>query len=176
MRNSYVFRKNFSDNIGLAAYKTIALTVDEEFPESGVIRFAVPRMHRLYGDNDYLNDDYIELEYILDNSPDDPEDTTQMNSYGDMNLGRREYRRLHYKKTVEEDDLDKPIMATDPTTGEQKETGEYEKKLVGFSTSRSRGQDAYGLLVLHPEDCIRQMGSNAVVPGLRRYGGYGSAI
>ena len=36
------------------------------------------------------------------------------------------------KKTVEEDDKDKPIMKTDPTTGEKVETGEYEKKKVDY--------------------------------------------
>lgn len=61
-----------------------------------------------------------------------------------MNLGQREYRCLHYKKTVEEDDKDKPIMTTDPTTGEQVETGEYEKKMVDYEYATNFGwYDSY---------------------------------
>jgi hypothetical protein len=109
----------------MSGFKVMAFTVDDVFPTDGTIRFYVPEVYDQNGDNQYRNDDYIELDYTLDSTP--PVTTDKQISYGDMNLGQREYRSLHYLKTVEEDDLDNPIMETDPVTGEEKETGNPKK-------------------------------------------------
>ena len=135
---------NYGYLVGMAGYKVIAFTVDAAFPQKGHLKFIVPQVYSDNGDNEYKGDDAIELDYELeidDKKKDDPEDPEL---YGDMNLGQREYRSLHYKKTVEEDDKDKPIMTTDPTTGEQVETGEYEKKMVDYEYATNFGwYDSY---------------------------------
>lgn len=129
---------------GLAGYNIVTFTVDETFPKDGVLRFVVPKIFDQNGENGYNGDDIIELAYFLDDVPDIPDDP-QPEQYGDMNLGRREYRALHYKKTEEENDLDKPIMTTDPNTGEQVETGEYEKKQVDYEYVTEFGwHESYG--------------------------------
>ena len=125
-------------SIGMCAFKNTVFTVDEQVPESGFIRVAIPQAYNVNGDNEYQNDDYIELEYVVEKTPTE-DDKPDDNMYGDLNLGRREYRSLHYKKTVEEDDLDKPIMSTDPTTGAQTPTGEYEKKKVDYEYATDYG-------------------------------------
>ena len=135
---------NYGYLVGMAGYKVIAFTVDAAFPQKGHLKFIVPQVYSDNGDNEYKGDDAIELDYELeigDEKEDDPKDPEL---YGDMNLGQREYRSLHYKKTVEEDDKDKPIMTTDPTTGEQVETGEYEKKMVDYEYATNFGwYDSY---------------------------------
>ena len=123
---------------GTCGFKNDVFTVDEQIPESGYIRFWVPSVYSENGDNGYVNDDFLELEYIVEKTPTE-DDKPDDNMYGDLNLGRREYRSLHYKKTVEEDDLDKPIMSTDPTTGAQTPTGEYEKKKVDYEYATDYG-------------------------------------
>jgi hypothetical protein len=136
--------QNVSYLVGMSGYNVIAFTVDAAFPQKGHLRFIVPQVYSDNGDNEYKGDDAIELDYELeidDEKKDDPKDPEL---YGDMNLGQREYRSLHYKKTVEEDDKDKPIMTTDPTTGEQVETGEYEKKMVDYEYATNFGwYDSY---------------------------------
>ena len=116
---------------GLAAYNVTSFAVDEQFPTKGHLRFIVPDIYTDNGDNEYKNDDYIDLDYVVID-PIIPDKDPDPDLSGDMNLGQREYRCLHYKKTIEEDDKDKPIMKTDPITGEKVETGEYEKKKVDY--------------------------------------------
>lgn len=115
---------------GMAGYKNLSFTVQENFPTTGILRFVVPEIYDQNGDNSYRNDDYVELEYTLDETP--PPPSVESDAYGDMNLGQRELRSLHYKKIVLEDNPDAPIYATDPVTGEQVETGEYEQMEVEY--------------------------------------------
>ena len=129
---------NYTYSVGLAGFKASTFTVDEQVPENGFIKVAVPQVYNVNGDNGYQNDDYLILEYVVEKTPTE-DDKPDDNMYGDLNLGRREYRSLHYKKTVEEDDLDKPIMSTDPTTGAQTPTGEYEKKKVDYEYATDYG-------------------------------------
>ena len=111
-----------SYHLGMAAYKNPAFTVDETFPDNGVIRIAVPEIYDQNGDNCYRNDDYLDLEYTLTGvQPELPNEEIGA-SYGDMNLGQREYRRLHYKVTEMVDNPDAPIL-----DDEGNETGEYEQ-------------------------------------------------
>ena len=118
-------------NAGLAAFNVASFTVDEAFPTKGHLRFIVPDIYTDNGDNEYKNDDYIDLDFEVEEGGIDIPDDPQPEQYGDMNLGRREYRALHYKKTEEENDLDKPIMTTDPkntlTTGKRQK--DEKKKL-----------------------------------------------
>lgn len=116
---------------GMAGYKNLSFTVQENFPTQGILRFVVPAIYDQNGDNSYRNDDYIELEYTLDAQPEITE-PLPTESYGDMNLGQRELRCLHYKKTIMEDNPDAPIYSTDPVTGEETETGEYEQMPVDY--------------------------------------------
>ena len=135
---------NYGYLVGMAGYKVIAFTVDAAFPQKGHLKFIVPQVYSDNGDNEYKGDDAIELDYELEIGDEQKEDPKDPELYGDMNLGQREYRSLHYKKTVEEDDKDKPIMTTDPTTGEQVETGEYEKKMVDYEYATNFGwYDSY---------------------------------
>ena len=79
-----------SYHLGMAAYKNPAFTVDETFPDNGVIRIAVPEIYDQNGDNCYRNDDYLDLEYTLTGvQPETPNEEIGA-SYGDMNLGQRE--------------------------------------------------------------------------------------
>ena len=91
---------NYGYLVGMAGYKVIAFTVDAAFPQKGHLKFIVPQVYSDNGDNEYKGDDAIELDYELeidDEKKDDPEDPEL---YGDMNLGQREYRSLHYKKMI----------------------------------------------------------------------------
>lgn len=136
--------QNLTYLVGMSGYNVIAFTVDAAFPQKGHLKFIVPQVYTDNGDNEYVGDDTIELDYELDGSSEEKEPDPNPELYGDMNLGQREYRSLHYKKTVEEDDTDKPIMTTDPTTGEQVETGEYEKKMVDYEYATDFGwYDSY---------------------------------
>ena len=74
-------------NAGLAAFNVASFTVDEAFPAKGHLRFIVPDIYTDNGDNEYKNDDYIDLDFEVEEGGIDIPDDPQQEQYGDMNLG-----------------------------------------------------------------------------------------
>ena len=121
---------NLTFNFGQTTHKVVSVTVDETFPTYGTLKFTVPTIYDSNGDNKYQTDDYIDLYFTVSEIPIPPPEYENPNSYGDMNLGRKEYRRLHYWKEVEKPNPEKPIKVVNPETGLEEETGEFEMMIV----------------------------------------------
>lgn len=108
-----------------AAFSNIRFVVTADMPSTGYLVFATHDDYTQCGDNDCQTDDTLYIKYTLWDI-DIPTDPPAEVAYGDMNLGRREYRSYHFMTVVEKDNPEKPII--DPATNLP--TGKFEKMNV----------------------------------------------
>lgn len=119
-------------NYGTACYIDQTFSLSQTDPFTGYIAIALNDSWRSDGctDNDIQNDDILFLKYTLSN-----EDKPQIQnvSYGDMNLGKQELRRLHWmdERPAKEDPDESDSGSSGPTGGPSTpggESGEEEEK------------------------------------------------
>ena len=98
---------------GIAPYLVPEFIIDDSIPVSGSIYAYATEQFSLNGDNGVITDDMIKIDYTLVDEAPNP-DTNPESAPGDMNIGRREYRRLHHMVTEEV-----PTGEVDEVTGEE---------------------------------------------------------
>lgn len=99
--------------VGMAPYMIAEFIVDDSIPKTGTIQVTVPSVYATNGDDQVASDNVIEISYTVEDEAPNP-DTNPESAPGDMNIGRREYRRLHHMVTEEV-----PTGEVDEVTGEE---------------------------------------------------------
>lgn len=85
------------------AFSAPGFMLPDDAPDSGYIFLSVPNAYAVYGDNDVLSDDDICIRYTISAVSGDS-DIQSSPAFGDMNLGRREWRSYHHLVEVEPED------------------------------------------------------------------------